>query len=118
MKPIDGRGEILVYESQFIKSRTLGIISRCFVYEPLQIDLIAIDSMIPIRCRQQELVIEDKQIGKTTIATNTILNQLGQNAICVYVTIGQRTSSIAQVVTHFQERGVIEYTIMVAEMTN
>ena len=65
------------------------------MYEPLQIDLIAIDSMIPIRCRQQELVIEDKQIGKTTIATNTILNQLGQNAICVYVTIGQRTSSIA-----------------------
>ncbi|KAB1669045.1 hypothetical protein ES319_1Z080900v1 [Gossypium barbadense] len=98
-KPIDGR----------------GIISRRSVYEPLQTGLIAIDSMIPIGRGQRELIIGDRQTGKTAVATDTILNQQGQNVICVYVAIGQKASSVAQVVTTFQERGAMEYTIVVAE---
>ncbi|KAI3808693.1 hypothetical protein L1987_24651 [Smallanthus sonchifolius] len=71
--------------------------------------------MIPIGRGQRELIIEDKQTGKTIVATDTILNQQGQNVICVYVAIGQKASSVAQVVTTFQERGATEYTIVVAE---
>ncbi|KAI3677326.1 hypothetical protein L1987_86951 [Smallanthus sonchifolius] len=114
-KPIDGRGEILSSEYRLIESPAPGIISRRSVYEPLQTGLIAIDSMIPIGCGQRELIIGDKQTGKTAVATDTILNQQGQNVICIYVAIGQKTSSVAQVVTTFQERGVMEYTIVVAE---
>ncbi|KAJ0016577.1 hypothetical protein Pint_10309 [Pistacia integerrima] len=77
--------------------------------------LIAIDSMIPIGRGQRELIIGDRQTGKTAVATDTILNQQGQNVICVYVAIGQKASSVAQVVTTFQERGALEYTIVVAE---
>ncbi|CAH1430943.1 unnamed protein product [Lactuca virosa] len=71
--------------------------------------------MIPIGRGQRELIIGDRQTGKTTVATDTILNQQGKNVICVYVAIGQKTSSVAQVVTNFQERGAMEYTIVVAE---
>ncbi|CAN8222364.1 unnamed protein product [Cochlearia groenlandica] len=85
------------------------------VYEPLQTGLIAIDSMIPIGRGQRELIIGDRQTGKTAVATDTILNQQGQNVICVYVAIGQKASSVAQVVTSLQERGAMEYTIVVAE---
>ena len=112
-KPIDGRGEISASESRLIESPAPGIISRRSVYEPLQTGLIAIDSMIPIG--QRELIIGDRQTGKTAVATDTILNQQGQNVICVYVAIGQKASSVAQVVTTFQERGAMEYTIVVAE---
>ncbi|KAL4609851.1 hypothetical protein ACB092_08G010700 [Castanea dentata] len=83
--------------------------------EPLQTGLIAIDSMIPIGRGQRELIIGDRQTGKTTVATDTILNQQGQNVICVYVAIGQKASSVAQVVTTLQEKGAMEYTIVVAE---
>ncbi|KAL5697125.1 H(+)-transporting two-sector ATPase [Ranunculus cassubicifolius] len=102
-KPIDGRGEISASES------------RRSVYEPMQTGLIAIDAMIPIGRGQRELIIGDRQTGKTAVATDTILNQKGQNVICVYVAIGQKASSVAQVVTTFQEQGVMEYTIVVAE---
>nr|YP_009937820.1 ATP synthase CF1 alpha subunit [Salvia petrophila]QNT28077.1 ATP synthase CF1 alpha subunit [Salvia petrophila] len=114
-KPIDGRGEISASESRLIESPAPGIISRRSVYEPLQTGLIAIDAMIPIGRGQRELIIGDRQTGKTAVATDTILNQQGQNVICVYVAIGQKASSVAQVVTTLQERGAMEYTIVVAE---
>ncbi|KAL6573600.1 hypothetical protein OROHE_002059 [Orobanche hederae] len=117
-KPIDGRGEIYASESRLIESPAPGIISRSSVYEPLQTGLIAIDSMIPIGRGQRELIIGDRQTGKTAVATDTILNQQGQNVICVYVAIGQKASSVAQVVTNLQERGAMEYTIVVAEMAD
>nr|XP_040243917.1 ATP synthase subunit alpha, chloroplastic-like [Aegilops tauschii subsp. strangulata] len=112
-KPIDGSGEIVASESP-APSR----ISRRFVYEPLQTGLIAIDSMIPIGCGQREFIIGDRETGKTAVATDTILNQKGQGVICVYVAIGQRPSSVAQVVTTFHEEGAMEYTIVVAEMAD
>ncbi|XP_049394745.1 ATP synthase subunit alpha, chloroplastic-like [Solanum stenotomum] len=114
-KPIDGRGEISASEFRLIESAAPGIILRRSVYEPLQTRLIAIYSIIPIGRGQRELIIGDKQIGKTTVATDTILNQQGQNVIGVYVAIGQKTSFVAQVVTTLQERGAMEYTIVVAE---
>ncbi|PIA29008.1 hypothetical protein AQUCO_06400059v1 [Aquilegia coerulea] len=111
-KPIDGRGEILASESRLIESPAPGIISRRSVYELMQTGLIAIDSMIPIGRGQRELIIGDRQTGKTTVAMDTILNQKSQNVICLYVAIGQKASSVAQVVTTFQEQGVMEYTIV------
>ncbi|CAN1202926.1 ATP synthase subunit alpha, chloroplastic [Linum perenne] len=117
-KPIDGRGAISAFESRLIESPAPGIISRRSVYEPLQTGLIAIDSMIPIGRGQRELIIGDRQTGKTAVATDTILNQQGQNVICVYVAIGQRASSVAQVLDALQKRGAMEYTIIVAEMAD
>ena len=113
-KPIDGKGEITSQETRLIESNAPGIISRRSVYEPLQTGLMCIDSMIPIGRGQRELIIGDRQTGKTAIAVDTILNQKGQNVICVYVAIGQKASSIAQVVTTLQERGALDYTIIVA----
>nr|QYB21971.1 ATP synthase CF1 alpha subunit [Papuacedrus papuana] len=114
-RPIDGKGKIPSSESRLIESPAPGIISRRSVYEPLQTGLIAIDSMIPIGRGQRELIIGDRQTGKTAVATDTIINQKNQNVICVYVAIGQKASSVAQVVNTFQERGAMEYTIVVAE---
>nr|QYB20823.1 ATP synthase CF1 alpha subunit [Callitris pyramidalis] len=114
-QPIDGKGKIRSSESRLIESPAPGIISRRSVYEPLQTGLIAIDSMIPIGRGQRELIIGDRQTGKTAVATDTIINQKNQNVICVYVAIGQKASSVAQVVNTFQERGAMEYTIVVAE---
>nr|YP_010293746.1 ATP synthase CF1 alpha subunit [Juncus grisebachii]ULQ66883.1 ATP synthase CF1 alpha subunit [Juncus grisebachii] len=117
-EPIDGRGPIPASEFRLIESPAPGIISRRSVYEPLQTGLIAIDAMIPIGRGQRELIIGDRQTGKTAVATDTILNQKGQNVICVYVAIGQRASSVSQVVTTFREKGAMEYTIVVAEMAD
>nr|YP_010192249.1 ATP synthase CF1 alpha subunit [Athrotaxis cupressoides]QYB20929.1 ATP synthase CF1 alpha subunit [Athrotaxis laxifolia]QZN07911.1 ATP synthase CF1 alpha subunit [Athrotaxis cupressoides]BBN66322.1 ATP synthase CF1 alpha chain [Athrotaxis laxifolia] len=114
-RPIDGKGKISSSEYRLIESPAPGIISRRSVYEPLQTGLIAIDSMIPIGRGQRELIIGDRQTGKTAVATDTIINQKNQNVICVYVAIGQKASSVAQVVNTFQERGAMEYTIVVAE---
>ncbi|CAN6440743.1 unnamed protein product [Victoria cruziana] len=114
-KPIDGRGEILASEYRLIESLAPGIILRRSVYEPLQMGLIAIDLMISIGCGQRELIIGDRQTGKIAVATDTILNQKSQNLVCVYIAIGQKASSVAQVVTTFQEWGAMEYTIVVAE---
>jgi F-type H+/Na+-transporting ATPase subunit alpha len=113
-KPIDGKGEIPTKENRLIESAAPGIISRRSVYEPLQTGLIAVDAMIPIGRGQRELIIGDRQTGKTAVATDTILNQKGKNVICVYVAIGQKASSIAQVVNTLQDRGALEYTIIVA----
>nr|YP_009117558.1 ATP synthase CF1 alpha subunit [Hesperocyparis glabra]YP_009520705.1 ATP synthase CF1 alpha subunit [Hesperocyparis arizonica]YP_009520843.1 ATP synthase CF1 alpha subunit [Hesperocyparis benthamii]YP_009520918.1 ATP synthase CF1 alpha subunit [Hesperocyparis lindleyi]YP_009521000.1 ATP synthase CF1 alpha subunit [Hesperocyparis lusitanica]YP_010280655.1 ATP synthase CF1 alpha subunit [Hesperocyparis stephensonii]YP_010426836.1 ATP synthase CF1 alpha subunit [Juniperus chinensis]AJE71101. len=114
-RPIDGKGKISSSQSRLIESPAPGIISRRSVYEPLQTGLIAIDSMIPIGRGQRELIIGDRQTGKTAVATDTIINQKNQNVICVYVAIGQKASSVAQVVNTFQERGAMGYTIVVAE---
>jgi F-type H+-transporting ATPase subunit alpha len=100
-QPIDGKGQISASKFRLIESPTPGIISRRFVYESLQTGLIAIDSMIPIGRGQRELIIGDRQTGKTTVATDTIPNQKSQNVICVYVAIGQKDSSMAQVVNTF-----------------
>lgn len=113
-RPIDGKGEIATTESRLIESPAPGIISRRSVYEPLQTGLVAVDSMIPIGRGQRELIIGDRQTGKTAIAIDTILNQKDKDVICVYVAIGQKASSIAQVVKELQERGALEYTIIVA----
>ena len=114
-RPIDGKGEISTNTNRLIESPAPGIISRRSVYEPLQTGLVAIDAMIPIGRGQRELIIGDRQTGKTAVATDTILNQKGQNVICVYVAIGQKASSVAQIVTTLEQRGAMEYTIIVAE---
>nr|YP_009106258.1 CF1 alpha subunit of ATP synthase [Interfilum terricola]AIT95069.1 CF1 alpha subunit of ATP synthase [Interfilum terricola] len=113
-RPIDGKGEIITTETRLIESAAPGIISRRSVYEPLQTGLVAVDAMIPIGRGQRELIIGDRQTGKTAIAVDTILNQKGKDVICVYVAIGQKASSIAQVVNSLQERGALDYTIIVA----
>lgn len=113
-RPIDGRGEISTSETRLIESGAPGIIARRSVHEPLQTGLLAVDAMIPIGRGQRELIIGDRQTGKTAVAIDTILNQRGKNVLCVYVAIGQKASSIAQVVNTLQERGAMEYTIIVA----
>jgi len=114
-RPIDGKGEIASSDTRLIESPAPGIIARRSVYEPLQTGLVAIDAMIPIGRGQRELIIGDRQTGKTAVATDTILNQKGQNVICVYVAIGQKASSVAQIVNTLEERGAMDYTIIVAE---
>lgn len=113
-EPIDGKGKIESNDTRLIESGAPGIISRRSVHEPLQTGLVAIDSMIPIGRGQRELIIGDRQTGKTAVAIDTILNQKGKDVICVYVAIGQKASSIAQIVDNLQERGALEYTIIVA----
>lgn len=113
-RPIDGKGEIKTSETRLIESGAPGIISRRSIHEPLQTGLVAIDAMIPIGRGQRELIIGDRQTGKTAVATDTILNQKGKEVVCVYVAIGQKASSIAQVLTTLQDRGAMEYTIIVA----
>ena len=113
-RPIDGKGEISTTDTRLIESSAPGIISRRSVHEPLQTGIVAIDAMIPIGRGQRELIIGDRQTGKTAIAVDTILNQKGKDVVCVYVAIGQKASSIAQVVNTLQERGAMDYTIIVA----
>jgi F-type H+-transporting ATPase subunit alpha len=113
-RPIDGKGEIATTESRLIESMAPGIISRRSVCEPLQTGITAIDAMIPIGRGQRELIIGDRQTGKTSIAVDTILNQKTENVICVYVAIGQKASTVANVINVFQEAGAMDYTIVVA----
>jgi len=115
---IDGKGNINTTESRLIESMAPGIISRKSVCEPLQTGITAIDSMIPIGRGQRELIIGDRQTGKTSIALDTIINQKGQDCICVYVAIGQKAASIAQAVTVLKERNALEYTVIVAASAN
>jgi len=114
-RPLDGKGEIVANDSRLIESPAPGIISRRSVYEPLQTGLVAIDAMIPIGRGQRELIIGDRQTGKTAVATDTILNQKGESVICVYVAIGQKASSVSQIYTTLEERGAMAYTIIVAQ---
>ncbi|MCJ2543264.1 F0F1 ATP synthase subunit alpha [Thermostichus vulcanus] len=112
--PIDGKGPINTSDFRLIESPAPGIIDRRSVYEPLQTGITAIDALIPIGRGQRELIIGDRQTGKTTVAVDTILNQKGQDVICVYVAIGQKQSTVAQVVGTLAERGALEYSIVVA----
>jgi len=112
--PIDGKGDIPSNEVRLIESMAPGIISRRSVHEPLQTGLVAIDSMIPIGRGQRELIIGDRQTGKTAIAIDTIIKQKGKDVVCVYVAIGQKASSIAQVVNVLTENDAMSYTIIVS----
>nr|BBO58685.1 ATP synthase subunit alpha [Ulva australis] len=113
-RPIDGKGDIEATETRLIESPAPGIISRRSVHEPLQTGLVAVDAMIPIGRGQRELIIGDRQTGKTAVALDTIINQKGKDVVCVYVAIGQKAASIAQVVNTLEERGCMDYTIIVA----
>ena len=113
-KPIDAKGTPSIDDTRLIESYAPGIIGRQSVCEPLQTGITAIDSMIPIGRGQRELIIGDRQTGKTTVALDTIINQKGQDVVCVYVAIGQKASSVAQVVSTLEEKGALEYTIVVA----
>jgi F-type H+-transporting ATPase subunit alpha len=116
--PIDGKGDIPTSESRLIESIAPGIIARKSVCEPLQTGITAIDSMIPIGRGQRELIIGDRQTGKTSVALDTILNQKGEGVICVYVAVGQKASTVANAVNVLQERGAMDYTIVVAANAN
>ena len=113
-EPIDGKGAIEAEAYKAIESPAPGIIERKHVSVPLQTGIKAIDSMIPIGRGQRELIIGDRQTGKTTIATDTILNQKGKNVICIYVAIGQKRSTVAQVVDNLTLGGAMDYTIVVS----
>jgi len=113
-EPIDGKGAIANEGYRAIEMPAPGIIERQHVNRPLQTGIKAIDSMIPIGRGQRELIIGDRQTGKTTIATDTILNQKGKNCICIYVAIGQKRSTVAQVVENLTAGGAMDYTIVVS----
>src|SRR5438046_3095426 len=113
-QPIDGKGAIFNEASSPVERLAPGVVDRQPVKEPLQTGLRAIDSMIPIGRGQRELIIGDRQTGKTAVAIDTIINQKGQKVICVYVAIGQKRSTVAQVVKTFEENGAMDYTIVVS----
>lgn len=112
-EPIDGKGAIDATETRFIEEKAKGIMARKSVHEPLQTGIKAIDALVPIGRGQRELIIGDRQTGKTTVATDTIINQKGQDVICIYVAIGQKQSTVAQVVKKLEEYGAMDYTIVV-----
>ena len=113
-QPIDGKGAIDAAGYRPIESPAPGIIQRKSVSQPLQTGIKAIDSMIPIGRGQRELIIGDRQTGKTVIATDTIINQKGQDVICIYVAIGQKRSTVAQIVNTLEANGAMDYTIVVS----
>lgn len=113
-QPIDGAGPIASQEYRAVESPAPGIIERQPVKEPMQTGIKAIDSMIPIGRGQRELIIGDRQTGKTTIALDTILNQKGKDVICIYVAIGQKRSTVTALVNTLKEAGAMDYTIVVA----
>ena len=113
-QPIDGAGPINTKEFRPVESKAPGICERRSVYQPLQTGIKAIDSMIPIGRGQRELIIGDRQTGKTTIATDTIINQKGKDVLCIYVAIGQKRSTVASLVENLTRNGAMDYTIVVA----
>jgi F-type H+/Na+-transporting ATPase subunit alpha len=116
--PIDGKGEIISSDSRLVESMAPGIISRKSVCEPLQTGITSIDAMIPIGRGQRELIIGDRQTGKTAIAVDTIINQQKEDVVCVYVGIGQKASTVAQVVNVLEEKNAMSYTIVVSASAN
>lgn len=113
-QPIDGLGDLKATQHSRVEVKAPGIIDRKSVHEPLQTGIKAIDAMIPIGRGQRELIIGDRQTGKTAIAIDTIINQKGKNVFCIYVAIGQKQSTVAQVVDRLKKSGAMEYTIVVA----
>lgn len=113
-QPIDGKGPIKTTETRAVEIVAPGVITRQSVKQPLQTGIKAIDSMIPIGKGQRELIIGDRQTGKTAIATDTIVNQKGKDVICIYVAIGQKQSTVAHIVNNLTEMGAMDYTIVVS----
>ena len=113
-QPIDGKGPILTDKTRPVERVAHGVLDRKSVDTPLQTGLKAIDSMVPIGRGQRELIIGDRQTGKTAIAVDTIINQRGKNVLCIYVAIGQKASTVAQLVKNLEEHGAMDYTTIVA----
>ena len=113
-QPIDGKGEIKAEDHRPVEYPAPGVLQRKSVNQPLQTGIKAIDSMIPIGKGQRELIIGDRQTGKTAIAIDTIINQKGKDVICIYVAIGQKKSTVAQLVQNLENKGAMDYTIVVS----
>lgn len=113
-QPLDGKGEIKATEYRPVEFLAPGVITRKSVFEPMQTGLKAIDSMVPIGRGQRELIIGDRQTGKTAIAIDTIINQKGQGVTCIYVAVGQKASTVSSVVAKLEEHGAMDYTIVVS----
>lgn len=111
--PLDGKGPIKTTKFRPVESKAPGVISRKSVFEPMQTGIKSIDAMVPIGRGQRELIIGDRQTGKTAVAVDAILNQKGQNMICIYVAIGQKASTVASVVKKLEEGGAMDYSIVV-----
>jgi len=113
-EPIDGKGPIETTQSRFIEEKAPGIMARKSVHEPMATGIKAIDCLVPIGRGQRELIIGDRQTGKTTVALDAIINQKGNGVVCIYVAIGQKESTVANVIRRLEEAGAMEYTIIVA----
>lgn len=113
-RPIDGLGEIKAKEYYPVERQAEGVMARKSVHEPMETGIKAIDALVPIGRGQRELIIGDRQVGKTQVAIDTILNQKGQNMICVYVAVGQKEGKISRIVEELRKRGAMEYTIVVS----
>jgi F-type H+-transporting ATPase subunit alpha len=113
-EPIDGKGPIEATETRFVEEKAPGIMARKSVHEPMATGIKSIDALVPIGRGQRELIIGDRQTGKTTVALDTIINQKGNGVVCIYVAVGQKESTIAQVVRRLEEHGALEYTIIVS----
>ena len=113
-EPIDGKGPIEASETRFVEEKAPGIMDRKSVHEPLATGIKAIDALVPIGRGQRELIIGDRQTGKTTVALDTIINQKGNGVACIYVAVGQKESTVAQIVRRLEEHGAMEYTIIVS----
>ena len=113
-EPIDGKGPIETTQTRFIEEKAPGIMARKSVHEPMATGIKAIDCLVPIGRGQRELIIGDRQTGKTTVALDAIINQKGNGVVCIYVAIGQKESTVANVIRRLEEAGAMEYTIIVA----
>src|SRR5699024_3165075 len=113
-QPIDGKGPVETSKTRPIESDAPGVMARKSVDEPLQTGIKAIDALVPIGRGQRELIIGDRQTGKTTVAVDTILNQADQDMICIYVLIGQKESTVRSTVETFRRHGALDYTIVVS----
>ncbi|HBH17917.1 MAG TPA: F0F1 ATP synthase subunit alpha [Cyanobacteria bacterium UBA9579] len=117
-EPLDGKGPVYATETRAVEKVAPGIVERRSVYQPLQTGLTAIDALTPIGRGQRELIIGDRQTGKTAIAIDAIINQKSSDVICIYVAIGQKTSSVAQIAKILEENGAMDYTIIVSASAN
>jgi F-type H+-transporting ATPase subunit alpha len=113
-EPIDGKGPVETSETRFVEEKAPGIMERKSVHEPLATGIKAIDALVPIGRGQRELIIGDRQTGKTTVALDAIINQKGNGVVCIYVAVGQKESTIAQIIRRLEEHGALEYTIIVS----
>ena len=113
-EPIDGKGPIETTETRFVEEKAPGIMDRKSVHEPMSTGIKAIDALVPIGRGQRELIIGDRQTGKTTVALDTIINQKGNGVVCIYVAIGQKQSTVAQIVRKLEDHGAMDYTIIVS----